>query len=161
MNRIVDPLDSSFLDEAVRLAAASAARGGGPFGAVVARNGSIIGTGTNRVIAALDPTAHAEVMAIRDACRRLGDYRLTGAVLYASCMPCPMCYAAAYWARIERVYYAASADQAAAAGFDDLEVLQQLGVPAKQRRIPCRQLPSPDADRPFEIWRSLPDRREY
>jgi len=161
MKRSTDPPDLRFLEQAVHLAVESAGSGGGPFGAVVVRSGEIIGSGANRVTAYLDPTAHAEILAIRDACRKLGDYRLTGAALYASCLPCPMCYAAIWWARIERVYYAAGSKQAAAAGFDDLEVARQLSLLPERRRLPCRQLAIPVSDRPFEVWRSLVSRREY
>jgi guanine deaminase len=161
MKQTTESLHIRFLEQAVRLAAASAERGGGPFGALVVRAGEIIGRGSNRVTANRDPTAHAEILAIRDACRQLGDYRLTGAVLYASCLPCPMCYAAICWSRIERVYYAAGAEQAAAAGFDDLEVARELRRQPHLRKVACRQLASQLADWPFEIWRSQPDRLEY
>lgn len=161
MKNTNDELHVRFLNEAVQRAAASAENGGGPFGALVVRGGEIIGSGSNRVTADLDPTAHAEVLAIRDACRRLGDYRLSGAVLYASCMPCPMCYAATCWARIDRVYYAATAEQAAAAGFDDMAVARELVREPQLRKIPCRQLASSIANRPFQIWKSLPYRQRY
>jgi tRNA(Arg) A34 adenosine deaminase TadA len=161
MKQTTDSLHIGFLDEAVRMAAESAKSGGGPFGALVVRAGEIIGCGSNRVTADLDPTAHAEVVAIRDACRQLADYRLTGAVLYASCMPCPMCYAAICWARINRVYYAASAEQAAAAGFDDLEVARALAQAPHLRQVPCRHIASSIANRPFQIWQSLANRHPY
>ena len=126
-----------YLDTAVRLAMESAASGtGGPFGAVVVRDGRIIGTGTNRVTSGLDPSAHAEVMAIREACRNIQDFRLDGSILYASCMPCAMCYAAVFWARIEQVYFAARAEDAAAAGFDDLRVAAALAAPVAPKPMP-------------------------
>jgi guanine deaminase len=151
-----------FIDQAVRLAA-DAARSGrsGPFGALVVRDGEIIGQGCNAVTGALDPTAHAEVLAIRSACREVGDFRLDGALLYASCMPCPMCYAAIYWARIERVYYAAAGELAAAAGFDDLLIAAALRQAPEFRTVPCQRLPVADAEKPFRIWRELPERVEY
>jgi tRNA(Arg) A34 adenosine deaminase TadA len=118
-----------FMAEAIRLAAEGVRRGdGGPFGAVVVRDGEIIGRGWNQVVAARDPTAHAEILAIRDACRRVGDFRLTGAELYTSCAPCPMCLAAAYWARLAAVWYAAEGGDVEACGFDDLRIREQLGA---------------------------------
>src|SRR5579885_2837364 len=109
--------DQQWLDEAVRLAAANVATGGGPFGAVVVRGDELIATGVNRVVPTLDPTAHAEVVAIREACQRVGDFRLTGCVLFSSCEPCPLCLSASLWARLDRVVFAADRDDAAAAGF--------------------------------------------
>ncbi len=151
-----------FIQQALHLAADSARSGrGGPFGALVVRDGEVIGQGCNGVTSALDPTAHAEVVAIRAACRRVGDFRLDGALLYASCMPCPMCYAAIYWARIDRVYYAASGELAAAAGFDDLVIAASLQQAPELRAVPCRRLPAADAEEPFRIWRELPERVEY
>ena len=112
--------DTDFLREALRLAAESSASGvNGPFGAVIVRNGVVVGRGWNRVVEEADPTAHAEILAIRDAARELGSHVLADCVLYASCEPCPMCMAAVYWARIGRVVYAAGAEDAAEAGFDD------------------------------------------
>ena len=151
-----------FIEHAVRLAVDSARSGrGGPFGALVVRDGEIIGQGCNGVTSGLDPTAHAEVVAIRNACRRVGDFRLEGAVIYASCMPCPMCYAAIYWARMERVYYAATGELAAAEGFDDLVIAASLRRAPELRAVPCRHLRSADAEEPFRIWRELPERVEY
>lgn len=161
MNQTTDAVHTRFIEDAVRMAAASVDRGGGPFGALVVRRGEIIGRGSNRVTADLDPTAHAEVLAIREACRQLGDHRLTGAVLYTSCMPCPMCYAAICWARIDRVYYAADAAQAAQAGFDDLKVAEELTRAPHLRKIPCLHLATGIANRPFQIWQSLPNRQPY
>ena len=151
-----------FIQQALGLAAESAGSGrGGPFGALVVRAGEVIGQGCNRVTSALDPTAHAEVVAIRDACRRVGDFRLDGALLYASCLPCPMCYAAIYWARIEAVYYAAPGELAAAAGFDDLVVAASLRQAPEARAVPCRCIQAADAEKPFRIWLELPERVEY
>lgn len=152
----------AFMREVLEMAAESARSGlGGPFAALVVRGGEVIGRGVNRVTSNLDPTAHAEVQAIRDACTRIGDFRLQGASLYASCMPCPMCYAAIYWARIQRVYYAAEAIQAAAAGFDDLAIARELSRPPELRVVPCQQLSIAEAEVPFLIWQQNPDRREY
>ncbi|MCU0246793.1 MAG: nucleoside deaminase, partial [Bryobacter sp.] len=112
-------MDPRFLERAVALAARSVARGGGPFGAVVVRGGTVIAQAANRVTASHDPTAHAEVRAIRAACRKLGTHQLDGCEIYSSCEPCPMCLGAIYWARLSAVYFAASREDAARAGFDD------------------------------------------
>ncbi|MGD8859065.1 MAG: nucleoside deaminase [Myxococcales bacterium] len=134
---------------------------GGPFGAVVVREGVVIGRGHNRVTSSHDPTAHAEVVAIRAACRSVGDHALPGAELFASCEPCPMCLAATYWARIERVFFAASSDRAAASGFDDVALYRELRAPASERTLPMQQLPHPDADSPFELWDALEEKVPY
>jgi len=148
--------------EAIRLAAEGVRRGdGGPFGAVVVRDGEIIGRGWNRVVAQQDPTAHAEVNAIRDACRRLGDFRLAGCRLYTSCEPCPMCLAAAYWARLEQVWYAATGEDAEAVGFDDSHIRQQLAEPAERRLLPQGQLLREEALEVFRQWRNSGLRVDY
>ena len=128
--------DADLLRRAIGLAAVhSAAGSNGPFGAVVARDGMVVGEGWNRVVELGDPTAHAEVMAIRDAGARLGTHVLEGCTLYASCEPCPLCLAAAYWARIPRVVYAASREDAAAAGFDDARIYEELALPWEARQV--------------------------
>ena len=109
---------------------------GGPFGCVIVKDGEVVGKGCNGVTSMNDPTAHAEVMAIRDACKRLGDYQLTGCDVYTSCEPCPMCLGALYWARPDRVIYAASRFEAAEAGFDDAFIYAEIGLPDGDRRIP-------------------------
>lgn len=134
---------------------------GGPFGAVVVRGGRILGEGGNRVIVDADPTAHAEVVAIREACRTVGDYHLQGAELYASCEPCPMCLAALHWARIGRVFYASPREAAAEAGFDDAHIAKQLTVPPDERALPMVRLRCPEAQTPFEAWSAKPDRQTY
>lgn len=148
--------------EAIRLAAESAESGeGGPFGAVVVKAGEVIGRGCNRVTSHNDPTAHAEIQAIRDACRRLADFRLDGCELYVNCMPCPMCLSAIYWARIERVYYAATAADAAAIGFDDLYIAEELARPITARHLPLIQLLSENAMQPFLLWQAKEDKITY
>ncbi len=150
-----------FMQEAVRLALESVESGGGPFGAVVVRDGQVIGRGSNRVTVSNDPTAHAEVMAIRDACNRVGDFRLVGAQLYVSCEPCPMCLAAAYWAHVDRIYFAASREDAAAAGFDDEVIYREVCLPPSDRAVTMQRL-LPDIGRqPFVAWRSKQDRIDY
>jgi tRNA(Arg) A34 adenosine deaminase TadA len=146
-------MKKQYMDEAIWLAAGGVERGeGGPFGAVVVKAGKIVGRGWNRVIADCDPTAHAEVLAIRDATRRLGEVHLSGATLYASCEPCPMCLSAAYWAHIDRVCYAATAADAAALGFNDSFILQQLRLPQRQRRIRMKPLMREEALAVFRQW---------
>lgn len=148
--------------EAIRLAAEGVRQGhGGPFGAVVARGDEILGRGWNRVILDRDPTAHAEIMAIRAACQRLGDFRLTGCELYTSCEPCPMCLAAAYWARLEGIWHAATARDAAAIGFDDQHIRQQLTRPMEQRLLRQGQVLREEALVVFRQWRDSPRRVTY
>jgi len=152
--------DAVFIAQAIDLAVASVERGGGPFGAVVVLDGEVIGRGSNCVTLHNDPTAHAEVQAIRDACRNIDDFSLAGATLYASCEPCPMCLSAIYWARLERLVYAATATEAAAAGFDDSLIAQELQLPAAARRIETRRLAG-DGDAPFRRWREKEDKVRY
>ena len=155
-------LDTPFLREAIRLARVRMLQGrGGPFGAVVARDGIIVARGWNAVTSSLDPTAHAEVVAIRRACRRLGTFSLAGCVLYASCEPCPMCLAAAYWARVDRLVYAASRDDAARAGFDDAFIYDQVPRAPETRSLPTTQLLRSEATAVFDDWLAKPDRVPY
>ena len=147
--------------EALALAAQSVRDGGGPFGAVVVRDGVIIGRGSNRVTPDNDPTAHAEVVAIRAACRTLNSFSLEGCELYVNCEPCPMCLAAAYWARLERIYYAATRDDAAAAGFDDALIYQEVCLLPEQRRLPLRRLLPEEAGDAFAAWMAKADRIDY
>lgn len=153
---------AAFLEEAIRIAVENVRTGrGGPFGAVVVRDGSIIARGANRVTVNLDPTAHAEVVAIREACRALGSFQLTGCDLYCSTEPCPMCLGAIYWARAERVFFAATHRQAAASGFDDHFIYDELTLPLDERRLPIRRIVLPSADTPFLEWDASPDKVEY
>lgn len=151
----------TFMALAVRLAVESVRRGGGPFGAVIVRDGSIVATGTNTVTSYADPTAHAEVVAIRNACRALGDHRLAGCALYASCEPCPMCLAAAYWARVDGIYFAGTTSDAADAGFDDLVIGDDLGRSPADRRIPLVRVAAESARAPFAEWQAKADRVPY
>jgi len=128
-------------------------RRGGPFGAVVARNGEILGEGVNLVTKSCDPTAHAEIMAIRMACQTLNTYELKGCQIYTSCEPCPMCLAAIYWARLEHIHFAAGQDDAAAAGFDDAFLYRELTLPVAQRQIPTVQDCREEALTAFAAWR--------
>ena len=153
----------SFLDRAVDLAIANVADGGGPFGAVVVRDGVVVGEGANRVTATLDPTAHAEVVAIRAACAEVGDFSLAGATVYASCEPCPLCLAAALWARVDAVVHAADRHAAAEAGFDDAEFYRLLDPSPDLAAWPLRRVhaPTPRSHEPFDAWARSADRTAY
>jgi guanine deaminase len=153
--------DQAWLDEAVRLAAENVTTGGGPFGAVIVRGDELIATGVNRVVPTLDPTAHAEVVAIREACQRIGDYRLTGCVLLSSCEPCPLCLAASLWARLDRVVFAADRNDAADAGFNDRDFYDLFEQPKQTWPIPVLHRPTAGYDTPFSAWLSRTDRVEY
>lgn len=134
---------------------------GGPFGAVVVKEGQIVGRGCNQVTSSNDPTAHAEIVAIRDAGQNLKSFSLAGCEMYASCEPCPMCLAAVYWARIERVYYGCCCADAAAIEFDDALIRQELSLPAEARSVPLIPLERKDALAVFEEWRLKPDKVPY
>ena len=143
------------MERAIDLAVANAASGaGGPFGAVIVRDGVVIAEGSNAVVRTADPTAHAEVVAIRNAAAALGTHDLSGCELFASCEPCPMCLGAILWARIDGVYFAASQADAAAAGFDDSLFYEQFRKPAADRIVPMRQQYVSDPIRPFAAWKS-------
>ena len=149
------------MNRAIEIAAANAAAGRGPFGAVVVRGDKIVAEGTNQVTAAFDPTAHAEIVAIRNACDVLGSFQLTGCELYASCEPCPMCLGAIYWARPDRVYYASTRHDAAAAGFDDDYIYKELAVAPGDRRIEMTRIVHDEAPEPFRVWTENRDRIPY
>jgi tRNA(Arg) A34 adenosine deaminase TadA len=153
--------DREYLREAIGLARRSGAGTGGPFGAIVVIGGSIVGRGQNRVTSALDPTAHAEVVAIREACAALGRFELRGATLYASCEPCPMCLAAACWARVARIVYSSTRDDAAAAGFDDATLHAELAAPAAARKLPMESFLREEGLEAFRIWQANPNRTAY
>lgn len=154
--------DEFFLREAIALAHAGMDRNdGGPFGCVIVKDGRVIGRGNNRVTSTNDPTAHAEVVAIRDACHTLGDFQLTGCTVYTSCEPCPMCLGAIYWARPERVVFAGTREDAAAAGFDDQFIYDELPLPHSQRRIATRMLLRDEALALFDDWCAKPDKTGY
>jgi guanine deaminase len=138
--------------EAIELAVESVRSGGGPFGAVVVKDEQVIGRGRNRVTPANDPTAHAEIVAIRAACAALGSFQLTGCEIYTSCEPCPMCMGAIYWARPARVHFAATRADAASAGFDDAHIYDELASPVGQRGIPMLPLMRAEALEAFEAW---------
>jgi tRNA(Arg) A34 adenosine deaminase TadA len=153
--------DEEALRRAIALAIDNVARGGGPFGAVVVRDGAIVGEGTNRVTIDNDPSAHAEVVAIRDACRRLGTFRLDGAVVYSSCEPCPMCWSAIQWSRASRLCYAADQRDAADAGFDDAVFWREVASPLTSRALRAERRLAESGLEPFDAWRAKADRMPY
>jgi tRNA(Arg) A34 adenosine deaminase TadA len=134
---------------------------GGPFGAVVVMDGIIIGKGGNRVSSQNDPTAHAEIVAIRDACRKIESFDLTGAVLYATCEPCPMCLSAIYWANIESVYYCSTRHDAASIGFKDNHIYEELNLVPEKRKIDFLQLELPQSAELFREWTEKTDKTPY
>jgi len=145
--------EQGFLEEAIQEAIKNVENNhGGPFGAIVVKNGEIIGRGSNVVTATNDPSAHAEIQAIRDACRYLNHFQLEDCEIYSSCEPCPMCIGAIYWARPKAVYYACSKEDAAKIGFDDKFIYEQLALPTEQRQITMKQLIIPQASIPFKLW---------
>jgi guanine deaminase len=155
-------MSNSFMQEAIQRAVDNVRSGqGGPFGAIVVKDGRVIATGTNLVTAANDPTAHAEVTAIREACRALGTFQLTGCEIYTSCEPCPMCLGAIYWARPDRVYFAATASDAAEAGFDDSFIYEELKRPRRERGIPFEPVMREAGLEPFREWMQKNDRVRY
>ena len=147
--------------EAIKLSAESVRSGGGPFGAVIVRDGEIIARGENRVTVCNDPTAHAEVSAIREAAARLGTYDLSGCEIYSSCEPCPMCLGAIYWARLNKLYYAGTRADAANVGFDDAHIYEELPLEPSQRELPTETLLREEAQRVFEAWAEKADKKEY
>ncbi|WP_110182096.1 nucleoside deaminase [Nocardioides solisilvae] len=153
--------DSHWLQEAVGLAVDNVAVGGGPFAALVVRDGEVVASGVNRVTLDLDPTAHAEVSAIRAACRELGSFTLAGCELFTSCEPCPLCVAAALWARLDRVVFAADRHDAARGGFDDHHFYELMDVDPQQWPSPVVPLRVEDAARPFDAWLGKADRTHY
>jgi len=146
---------------AIELSIANVDAGGGPFAALVVKDGEVIAEGTNRVTATNDPTAHAEVVAIREACRELGTFQLDGCDVYTSCEPCPMCLGALYWARPARIFFGNTATDAAAVGFDDSDIYAQLRLPHRERRIPMIQLMRDEAQAAFRAWRDKGDKVSY
>ena len=155
-------MNNPFMARAIQLSLDNVLRDqGGPFGAVVVKNGRIVAEGVNRVTATPDPTAHAEVVAIREACSRLGVFELKDCELYSSCEPCPMCLGAIYWARLARVYFANYAADASAIGFDDSFIQHELAQPLARRAIPMVQMMREEALAAFRAWREKPNKIPY
>lgn len=152
----------AFMSRAIELAFENVKSGrGGPFGAVVVKDGQIIAEGANRVTASKDPTSHAEIVAIREACKRLGNFEITGCELYTTCEPCPMCLGAIYWARPARVYFACDANDASKAGFDDSLIYREIARPHGARKIPMSAMMREEALEIFRAWQAKPDKVPY
>jgi guanine deaminase len=155
-------MKKTFMQEAIRISVQMMRRGqGGPFGAVVVRKGRIVGKGWNQVTSSNDPTAHAEVSAIRDACRKLKTFQLDDCELYTSCEPCPMCLSAMYWARLKKVYYANTRKDAAAIEFDDDFIYREVPLPIAKRSLPMKQLMRKEALAAFVEWKNKADKVKY
>lgn len=150
-----------YMRHAIDLAIENVKNGGGPFGAVIVKDGEIVSTGVNRVTAGNDPTAHAEVNAIRAACKKLGTFRLDGCVLYTSCEPCPMCLGAIYWAHIDKVYYGTNKDDAASAGFDDSFIYKELELEKNERSLSMQNIMPTYAGKVFDEWNKKKDKVPY
>ena len=155
-------MHKEFLQQAIDLAVETAESGqGGPYGAVIVKDGQLIAASGNKVTSNIDPTAHAEVMAIRLACKKLNDFKLPGCILYSSCEPCPMCLGAIYWARLAKVYFACSRHDAAAANFDDSFIYDEISVLPHERSIPMLHVNLPNAMQPFNVWAEKSDKVLY
>ena len=153
--------DASWLARTIELATENVENGGGPFGALIVRDGALLAEGQNRVTAALDPTAHAEVVAIRAACQVVGDFSLAGATLYTSCEPCPLCLSAALWARVDRVVFAADRDDAARGGFDDREFYELFSRDRSTWHVAIDSVRPENASAPFDAWLAHENRTDY
>ena len=154
--------DAEFMRQAIQLASDNVVSGrGGPFGAVVVKDGEVIATGANQVTASNDPTAHAEVTAIRNACQALGHFQLDGCDVYTSCEPCPMCLAALYWSRCRAIFYGNSAADASRVGFDDSFLYEEVRKPMDQRAIPMAQMMAAEAWESFAAWDKSPFKVSY
>lgn len=154
-------MHATYIRRAIALAERNIDAGGGPFGAVIVKDGQVIAEAANQVTVDNDPTAHAEIVAIREAGRKLKDYDLTGCVIYTSCEPCPMCLGAIYWARISAVWYASGREDAEAAGFDDSLIYEELSKNSRERTLKMEQLNEPSADALFRKWIEKADKQQY
>ena len=162
LNDMLTPIEAQFLARAIALSRSGMENNeGGPFGSVVVLNNKIIGEGNNKVTSLNDPTAHAEVVAIRDACANLQTFQLDDCEIYCSCEPCPMCFGAIYWARPAKIFYANTKQDAAAIGFDDQFIYDQLEIPMHERKIPLISIKMDEAWAVFEDWKSKNDKTQY
>ncbi len=152
---------SDFMRMAIELSVENVANGGGPFGAVIVKDGEVVATGVNRVTSSCDPTAHAEVSAIRAASAALGSFDLAGCEIYTSCEPCPMCLGAIYWAHLDRMYYGNTKDDAQDIGFDDSFIYREIDLDPKDRALPSEMLLREEAIKAFDLWRNSDDKIEY
>lgn len=154
-------MQNRFMLEAIRLAVKNVHNGGGPFAALVVKSGKILATGVNQVTATNDPSAHAEIVAIRNACRKLKSFQLTACEIYTTCEPCPMCLGTMYWARPRHVYYGSTRKDAALAGFDDSFIYQQFKLSPSRRKIPCTALLRAESLQAFKAWEQREDKIPY
>lgn len=150
-----------FMKKAIELSIVNVTKGGGPFGAVIVKNGKIIAEGINSVTKKNDPTAHAEIVAIRNASKKLKNFDLSGCEIYTTCEPCPMCLSAIYWANIDKIYYANTKKDAAKIGFRDDHIYKELSVPLHKRKVPLVQILQNDAIKAFELWECKEDKVSY
>ena len=154
--------NEKFMQEAIELAKKNLRYGeGGPFGAVVVKDGKIVGRGYNKVVSTNDPSAHAEVNAIRDACKNLNTFHLTGCDIYTSCEPCPMCLGTIYWSRINKIYFAADRNHATSAGFDDSFIYDEINIEPENRTIPAIQILEKESAEVFNTWNKIDNKIEY
>lgn len=153
--------DEIYLRQAVEIAKQNIEKGGGPFGAIIVKDNEVVALCGNSVTNDNDPTAHAEVNCIRSACKKLNTFDLSGCVIYSSCEPCPMCLSAIYWARLDKLVYAATRQDAAGAGFDDEFIYKEIPLANSQRSLECNHFSLEDGCDPFEIWNSKSDKTEY
>tara|TARA_B100001996_G_C18444882_1_gene509841 strand:+ start:41 stop:505 length:465 start_codon:yes stop_codon:yes gene_type:complete len=150
-----------FMERAIELSIESLKNGGGPFGSVIVKDNKIIAEGVNRVTLFKDPTAHGEIVAIREACKKLNDFKLTGCELYSNCEPCPMCLSAIYWARIDKIYYANTREDAQKIDFDDSFIYSEFHKKISERKIPMFQMMRNEALKSFELWDNKKDKIKY
>ena len=150
-----------FLKRAIDLSVESIKKGGGPFGCIIIKNGEIISEGSNKVTLTNDPTAHGEIVAIRNACKKINNFNLSGCELYSTCEPCPMCLSAIYWARIEKIYYANTREDAKKIDFDDSLIYSELQKNINKRKIPMIQMMRNEALKAFELWDKKKDKVKY
>ncbi len=150
--KVIEVSNKRFMEKAIELSEKSMRTGGGPFGAVIVKDGQVVGEGMNGVVPLNDPTAHAEVVAIRNACQNLATFDLSGSVIFTSCEPCPMCLSAIWWARIEKIYFCNTRDDAAAAGFDDAAIYCEISKSLPERTLPIEQLSCEGACKAFRDW---------
>ncbi|MEN9918435.1 MAG: hypothetical protein RL662_871 [Bacteroidota bacterium] len=158
---MIENADLDYMKRAIEMAELSVKNGGGPFGAVIVKNGHIVAEGSNRVTLDNDPTAHAEVSTIRKACTALNTFDLSGCVIYSSCEPCPMCLSAIYWARIDAIYYGCDKDDAKYIGFDDSFIYEQIALKPAQRSIPAKRVLEKEALSAFKMWEQKDDKTRY
>ena len=154
-------LKNNFMLKAIELSVSSANNAGGPFGCVIVKDNKIIAEGSNKVTSSNDPTAHAEIVAIRDACQKLNTFNLSGSDLYSSCEPCPMCLSAIYWSHIDNIFYANTRDDAKKINFDDSFIYSEFSKKIEDRKIPIKQMLRDEALKAFELWNKKTDKMEY